>query len=130
MKNCNYNRHLYLHLELILDCPQKCKPPGQTTKKEFVRSQKELCAPGTQARIVDLDNRFFEMLKCLFVLAKFAQTLFIWTKHDPKKVSNAIVIPTIRGGCTRRRYCSELFHTCLQRNIGSCRNGGFRDCYG
>ena len=43
------------------------------------------------------------------------------------EIKSAIVIPTIRGECVTHRNCSQLFHTCLQHNIGSCRYGEFRD---
>ena len=66
-------------------------------------------------------------LKSLFVQAKFTQTLCIWTRHVPNENNSAIVIPTIRGECTTHCNCSRLFHTCLQRNICSCRDGEFHD---
>ena len=68
-----------------------------------------------------------ERLKSLFVQAKFTQTLGIGTIHVPNENISAIVITTIRGECTTHCNCSRLFHTSLQRNIGSCRNGEFRD---
>ena len=66
-------------------------------------------------------------MKSLFVQAKFTQTLCIWTIHVPNDTNSAIVIPTIRGDCTTHCNCSRLFHTCLQRNIGSCRDGEIHD---
>ena len=68
-----------------------------------------------------------ERLKSLFVQAKFTRTLCIWTIHVHIENNTDIVIPTIRGAGATRRYCSHLSHTCLQRNIGSCREGEFRD---
>ena len=66
-------------------------------------------------------------LKSLFMQAKFTQTLCIWTIHVPKENNGAIVISTTRGECATHRNCSKLFHTCLQRNIGSSRDGEIRD---
>ena len=66
-------------------------------------------------------------LKSLFVQAKFTQTPCIWTIHVPNENNSAIVKPTIRGECTTHCNCSQIFHTCLQRNIGSCRDGEFHD---
>ena len=68
-----------------------------------------------------------ERLKSLFVQAKFTRTLFIGTKHVPNEINSAIVIPTIRGECTKHRKCSRLFHTCLQCYIGSCRDSEFQE---
>ena len=68
-----------------------------------------------------------ETLKCPVVHAKFTRTLCIWTIHVPNDINSAIVIPTINGECTTHCNCSQLFHTCLQRNICSCRDGEFRD---
>ena len=68
-----------------------------------------------------------ERLKNLFVQAKFTRTFCIWKIHVPTENSSTIVIPTIRGECTTHCNCSQLFHTCLQRNIGSCRDCEFHD---
>ena len=68
-----------------------------------------------------------ERLKSLFVEAKFTQTLCIWTIHVPNDNISAIVIPTIRDECATHCKCSQLFDTCLQRNIDSWRDGEFRD---
>ena len=68
-----------------------------------------------------------ERLKSLFVQAKFTGTFCIWTIHVPNENNSAVVVPTIRGECAAHRNCSQWFHTCLQRNIGSCRDGEFRD---
>ena len=64
-------------------------------------------------------------LKSLFVQAKFTQTLCFPTTHAPKKVVDSNKIPQIRGECVKNRNCSQFFHTCFQRNIGSCRDGKF-----
>ena len=69
-----------------------------------------------------------ERLKGLFVHAKLTQTLCIWTKHVPNENYSAIVKTTTRGECATLRNCSRLFHTCLQRDIGSSRDGEFGDC--
>ena len=60
-----------------------------------------------------------ERLKSLVVQAKFTRILCIWAMHVPNENNSAIVIPTIRGDCATHRNCSQLFDTCLQRNIGS-----------
>ena len=67
-----------------------------------------------------------ERLKSVFVKANFTRTLCIGTRHVPIENNGAIVLPTIRGECATHRNCSQLFHTCLQRNIG-CRDGKFCD---
>ena len=68
-----------------------------------------------------------ERLKCLFVQTKFTRTLCFPTIHVPSGNNSAIVTHKIRGECATDRKCSPLFHTCLQRNISSSRNGDFRD---
>ena len=67
-----------------------------------------------------------ERLKSLFVKAKFTRTFCIWAIHVPNENNSAIIIPTIKGECATHCNCSQLFHTCLQRNICSCRDGEFR----
>ena len=59
--------------------------------------------------------------------ANFTRTLWIWTIHVPNENNSAIVLPTIRGECATHRNCFQLFHTCLQRIIGYCRDGEIRD---
>ena len=66
-------------------------------------------------------------MKSLFVQAKSTRSLCIRTKHVPSEINSAIVIPTIRDECATYRNFSELFHSCLQRNISSCKDGNFRD---
>ena len=66
-------------------------------------------------------------LKSLFVQAEFTQTLCIWTIHVANENNFVTVIPTIRVECTKHCNFSQLFHTCLHRNIGSCRDGEFHD---
>ena len=68
-----------------------------------------------------------KILKSLFVQAKFTQTLCISTKHVPNENNSATVIPTTRRERITHCNCSQLIHTCLQRNIGSCRDGEFHD---
>ena len=98
-----------------------------TRKRNLFDLQKEYCAPGTQTHIVDIDNRFCQEIEKSFLQAKFTQTVCIWTKHVPNENISAIVIPNIRGECTTHSNCSQLFHTCLQRNIGYSRDGEFHD---
>ena len=123
---CQDNRHLQQHLELILGSLQKCKPLGQTTRKRNLFDlQIENCAPGTRTRIADIDNRFCREIGKSFSAGKVYPNICIWTIHVPNENNSAIVIPTIRGECITHLNCSQLFHTCLQRNIGSCRGGEF-----
>ena len=74
-----------------------------------------------------LINASAERLKSLFVNANFTRTFCIWTADIPNENNTAIFIPTIRCECAKHCNCSQLFHTCLQRNIGSCRDGDFHD---
>ena len=66
-------------------------------------------------------------LKSLFVQAKSIWTLCIWTINVPIENNCAIIVPTMKGECATQCNCSQLFHTCLQRNIGSYRDGEFHD---
>ena len=68
---------------------------------------------------------FFKRLKILFVHAKFSRTHFFRTIRVPSKFNNAIVIPTLRDESATDRNYSQIFHTCLHRNIGSCGNDEF-----
>ena len=59
---------------------------------------------------------------------KFPSALVIWLVPVPSEVDNYIVIPQIRiEGATVRKFY-QLFHTCLERNIGSCRVSEFCGC--
>ena len=123
------NTHLQWHLEMILDSFQKCKPREQTTKKGICLIFKRNIAHLAHRRALrTLIVATAERLKSLFVQAKFTRTLCLWIIHVPNESNSAIVIITIRGEYTTHRNCSQLFHNCLQRNIGFCRNGEFRDC--
>ena len=51
----------------------------------------------------------------------------IWTINVPNENNSAIVKPTIRGESAKNCNCSQLIHTCLQRNICSCKDVEFRD---
>ena len=64
-------------------------------------------------------------LKSFFVLAKFNQTLCIWTIHVSNENHSAIVIPTIGGECATHCNCSQKCHTCRQQKIDSCRDDWF-----
>ena len=68
-----------------------------------------------------------ERLKKLFLQAKFTRTLCIRSKHVPNDINSALVILPIRGDCATHCNGFQIFHTCLQRNFGSCRDGEFRD---
>ena len=113
---------------MILDSLQKCEPLGQTTRKRL-----SLIFKRNTARLADrralrtLIIASAKRLKSLFVQAKFTRKLCIYTIHIPNENNSAIVIPTIRGECAKHRNCSQIIHSCLQRNIGFCRGGEFRD---
>ena len=114
---------------MILESLQKCKPVDQATRKRnlFV-VQKEYWALDTRTRIGGIENRSAERLKTFFfVQAKFTRTLCVWTIHVLKENNSAIVIPIVRFECATHRNFSQLFHTCLQRNIVSCIDGDFCD---
>ena len=68
-----------------------------------------------------------ERLKSHFKQAKFTIKLCIRTIRVPKEINSAFVIPTIRGEFATHRNCSQIFQTCLQRNMGSCRDGELND---
>ena len=68
-----------------------------------------------------------ERLKSLFVQAKFTRTLFTWKIHVPNENNSANVLPTMKSECSTHRNRSQLFHSCLQRNIGSCTDEDFCD---
>ena len=51
----------------------------------------------------------------------------IRTIHVPKKINIATVLATFRGEGATYCNCSQIFHTRLQRNNGSCRGGEFCD---
>ena len=63
----------------------------------------------------------------LFVHAKYSRTHCFWTGHVPNKFNKANVTLRIRGECDTHRNCSQMFHTCFQRNIASWRAGDFRE---
>ena len=67
----------------------------------------------------------FKALESPFVHAKYVSTHCIRTIHVPNIVNYAFVILRIKSEL--HRNCSQLFHTCLQRNIGCCRGGELRD---
>ena len=102
-------------------------PLTKRQEKNLFDLQKKYCALGTQAHIADIDNRFCQEIEKFFVQEKFTRTLCISTTHVPNKSNSAMVISTMRGECTTHCNCSQLFQTCLQRNIGSCRDGEFQD---
>ena len=68
-----------------------------------------------------------ERLKSLFLHEKFLGTHFVRTMHVLNKVINSIHTPIITLECATHGYCSQLFHSCLQRYIGSCRGDKLRD---
>ena len=68
-----------------------------------------------------------ERQESLFLQAKFTRTLRVRTINVPNEIISAIVTPTISAECATHRKCSQLFHTCLQCHIASCKDGEFRD---
>ena len=121
--NFQNNSHLQQHLHLIFGFLQKNSLLTLQEKRIcyfFKRKNADLTqvlALGT-LRVASAGR-----LKSLFVHAKYTRTHCILTKHVPNKLKKAIVIPTIRGESATLRNRSQLFHTCLQRKIGSCRGG-------
>ena len=70
---------------------------------------------------------FVEKHNSLFLHAKYIRAHCIRTIHVPKKFNNTNVIPRNRSECATHRSFCQFFHTCLQRNIGTCRSGKFRN---
>ena len=68
-----------------------------------------------------------ERLQSLFVHARFHKTHCNRTIHVPNKYKTSIVKPTNIVECATHLSCSQLFHTCLHRHIGSCGGGEFHD---
>ena len=89
--------------------------------------QKDYCAPGTQTHIADFDKRFCQEIVKSFCAGKVYPNILYLDKTRPNENNSAFVIRTIKGECTTLCNCSQLIHTCLQRNIGSCRDGEFHD---
>ena len=101
---------------MILETLQKCKPLGQTPKKwNSFDLQKEYCAPGTQTRIVDIDNRFCQEIEKAFCAAMFTRTLCIRTLHVPNEINSAIILPTIR--LNARHIVNSLSYFTLVWNV-------------
>ena len=68
-----------------------------------------------------------ERLKSFLCMQSLPEHFVFWTICVANEKNSAFVIPTIMGECATHRNCSQFFHTCLQRIIGSCRDGEFRD---
>ena len=114
--------------KLILDYLQKCKPHGQTTRKRnMFPLQKKIAGLAHRRSLRTFKIAFVERFQSLFVQGKFNRTLCIQTKHVPNEINRAIVILTIRGNFATHRNCSQQIHTCLNYNIGSCRDVEFPD---
>ena len=79
------------------------------------------------SRIADIKNRFCRRIEKSLVQAKFPGTRFVWTVHIPVNIIIATVIATIRIRYATHHECSQFFHTYLQRNINSSRDGKFPD---
>ena len=111
-------------LNIFLSLFKKINPLATVEKKRNYLSFKGFFA--------DLTRRFakktlginpFKRLKSFSVHAQSTLTHCIRNKHVLNKVENAFVKSTIKCQCARHRNCCPLFHTCLQRNIGSCKGG-------
>ena len=115
---------------MVLDSPHKCNPLAQRQEKGICLISKVNYAylehrRSSRALIIASDER----LKS-FLCKQSSPEHFVCGQYtSPLIIDNisAIVIPTIRGECTTHRNCSQLFHSCLQRNISSCRDDEFRD---
>ena len=96
-------------------------------KTKFFVPQREYCALDAWTSLEDFDSRICQDLWKFFVQLKCTRAHCVPTIHVPRQFDIAIVIPTIRGECTAHRSCSQIFHTCWQRNLGSCKRGEFCD---
>ena len=125
---CQDNRLLQYYLELILGSLQKRKHLDQATRKRnFFDLQKEYCAPGIQTHIADIHNRFCQEIEKCFCAGKvYPNTLYLENTRR-NEINCANVITTITGEGTTHCNCSRIFHTFLQRNIGSGRDGEIHD---
>ena len=88
---------------------------------------KKKAAHLAQTRNANNDNRSCREIEKSFCAGKANPNICFRTKHVRNEINVASVIPTIRGEDATHRNCSQFFHTCLQRNIGSARNSEFRD---
>ena len=84
-----------------------------TRKRIFFDPQNDDCAPATQTRIADLDNRFCREIEKSFCAGKVYPN-----SHES---DSGFVIPTIRGECSTQFNCSQKCHTFKQKIILSCR---------
>ena len=68
---------------MILDSLQKCKPLNHATRKRSLFDlQKEYCAPGTQTRIADFENRFCrEIEKSIFFCRQSLPKHFVFGQY-------------------------------------------------
>ena len=108
---------------------QKRKPLDQTAKKLLCLVFKGIIAHLThRVALKKLIVAAVERLKSPSVHPNYSQTHCTRTIHVPNKVNNAIVIPRIRVACLTNRYCSQIIHTCLQRNIGFRKRTEFCGC--
>ena len=71
-----------------------------------------------------------QKLKSHSMISKLPRTQFIRTVQVSNKEKNAIVKPPIRLASATDQNCSQIFNTCLQHYIGSCRGDIFRDSLG
>ena len=69
---------VHLHLKSL----QKCEALDQATRKRnFFHLQKEHCAPGTQTRIADIDNRFCRGIEKSFCAGKVLPEHFVFGQY-------------------------------------------------
>ena len=72
--------------------------------------------------IEDIDNDFWREIERSFCIRKLSQNTICSVNTRYQNFFNGFFMPIIRPECAQHRNCSELFHSCLQRNIGSCRS--------
>ena len=100
---------LQKHLELISASLQKGKFLGHTSRKKklFLLFKGNIAHLACGLALMTPIFTRFNRKKSSFVHAKYTRTQCVGTIHVPNKFVRAFLIPTIRGDCATRRYCSE-----------------------
>ena len=87
----------------------------------------ELSAPGTQTRIAVIDNRLHREIEESFCAGKdYPNTLYL-DNTSPMRILVLLSYPPSGLNAVHIVIALNFFQTCSQRNIGSCRDGEFRD---
>ena len=68
-----------------------------------------------------------ERLRLLLCMRSFPEDNLVGQNTFSKKILIPMVILTIKVECATHCNCSTSIHTCLQRDIGSCKCGELRD---